>query len=609
MSYKPIENYGIIGDLNTIALVGLDGAIDFLCYPTLDAPSVFAALLDDEKGGFFRIAPEFEDARQTQLYVPDTNVLLTRFMSYQGILEITDFMPVPEDRDRPSRIVRMVRAVRGRVPVAMACRPAFDYGRSRPDVRVEDNGHTAFFSGDIAPDGRMRLHADREMKIDETESGVDCRFALETGEQAFFILDCGKADGDLSRACIETLHDKTIAYWQGWVGQVSYRGRWRDIVNRSALVLKLLTSRRYGSIAAAATFGLPEAIGGRRNWDYRYSWIRDSAFTAYAFVRLGLKEEAVAFMAWIEKIYKDAQNQDGTLQLMYRLDGTTELEERTLDRFEGYKGSRPVRVGNDAFKQFQLDLYGELLDCIALADNHITKISHDAWRNICKSVEYVCENWAQADAGIWEFRGERREFLHSRLMCWVALDRALRLADSESLPAPRERWHNVRSAIYEDIFKNFWDDDLQSFVQHKDTKALDAAVLLMPLVNFIGARDPRWLSTLAAVEKYLACDALVQRYRIDDIDLEPIDSSHEGSFNACSFWYIACLARSGQKEKAELLFSKMTGYANHLGLYAEETGGDGRQLGNFPQAFTHLTLINAVIALTEAEHTERAPTE
>jgi GH15 family glucan-1,4-alpha-glucosidase len=368
----------------------------------------------------------------------------------------------------------------------------------------------------------------------------------------------------------------------------------------------LLTSARYGSIVAAPTFALPEAIGGSRNWDYRYCWIRDSAFTVYAFIRLGLKEEAIAFMRWVEGLYKHSVEANGALQLMYRIDGRENLEESVLEDFKGYRDSRPVRIGNEAYRQFQLDIYGELLDAMALADTHITKISHDAWQNLILTADYVCDNWNKPDAGIWEFRGEKREFLHSRLMCWVALDRALRLAREESLPARIKRWNDTRTEIYNDIFENFWSDDLKSFVQHKEATTVDASVLLMPLVDFIGAHDPRWLSTLDAVGRILANDALVRRYRADQIDLQPADGHEEGSFNACSFWYIACLARAGRRDEARLLFAKMTSYANHLGLYAEETGRDGRQLGNFPQAFTHLALINAVFALDESDKRERA---
>ena len=603
MVYQPIDDYGAIGDMKTLALVGLNGSIDFLCFPDFDSPSVFAALLDDRKGGFFSITPDIKNTRQSQLYVPDTNVLLTRFMAPDLILEITDFMPIGSDQTVPSRIIRTVRSIRGTIPVTMTCKPAFNYGRTAHKLSVIKDGHTAFFADH--DDQPLSLHA--SVKLKKKNDMATAHFILQTGETAYFMLNLA-ADkiGDFTKDYSETLEAETIAFWRSWVAKITYDGRWRDIVNRSALALKLMTSRHYGSIIAAPTFSLPEAIGGQRNWDYRYCWIRDSAFTIYAFMRLGLKEEAIAFIRWVGKLHNKAGKDPGKLQLMYRINGDTNLKETELDHFEGYKKSSPVRIGNEAYRQFQLDIYGELMDAMALADQHITKISYDAWQHIIHLAEYVCDNWRKADAGIWEFRGESRQFLHSRLMCWVALDRALRLGREESLPANIKRWLDMRAEIYNDIFDNFWNEKLQSFVQYKGADTLDASVLMMPLVDFIGAHDPRWLSTLKAVGEHLASDTLVRRYHSDDMDLQGVNSSREGSFNACSFWYIACLARAGQQDEAWLLFAKMVGYANHLGLYAEETGSDGRQLGNFPQAFTHLALINAVFALEEGGNQQRA---
>ncbi len=601
-AYRPIEDHGVIGDMRTIALIGLDGVIDFYCMPDFDSPSIFASLLDSRRGGHFGFAARLSDIRYSQLYVPDTNVLISRFLSKEAILEITDFMPIGSEND-PSRIIRILRAVRGSITLDLTCSPAFDYGRGRHVLHLSDDSRAMTFASSKEPGLCLQSTVD----LHGEQGSATAHFTLETGDVACFMLHALEDKKvDFSREHCEKLEAETIFFWRDWVSKIRYRGRWRDIVNRSALALKLLTSRRYGSTVAAPTFGLPEAIGGERNWDYRYCWIRDSAFTVYAFIRLGLKEEAVAFSKWIEEIYKQAREYAGELQLMYRIDGSSSLEEHELEHFEGYMNSRPVRVGNDAYHQFQLDIYGELMDAIALANEHITKISYDAWQNIIRTADYVCDNWKKPDAGIWEFRGERREFLHSRLMCWVALDRVLRLARDESLPAKTMRWMETRSEIYNDIFENFWDEELQSFVQHKHSKTVDASVLLMPLVDFIGARDQRWLSTLNFVGKRLACDALVYRYKLDEIDLKSIDGSEEGSFNACSFWYIACLARSGRQDEAWLSFSKMLSYANHLGLYAEEIGNDGRQLGNFPQAFTHLAIINAVFALEEANQTERA---
>ena len=597
MPYKPIESYGIIGNLDTVALVAKDGSIDFFCAPQFDSPTVFAALLDDEKGGFFKIAPDFKMARTTQLYVPDTNVLLTRFMSHEGILEVTDFMPVTDRRRTPGRIIRICRAIRGTVPVTMECKPAFGYATNDFKSTIEDDGASALLEGQGGSSAQhFWLQCTVPMTFDDHH--ITAHVELKTGEWFCVALtyDDGKMDGFCQDRILE-IEKETIHYWRAWLSQSIYEGRWRDMVHRSALTLKLLTSRQYGSIVASPTFGLPEAVGGARNWDYRYCWIRDSAFTVHAMLQMGFKEEALNFHHWVEKLYKTGADDDGSLQIMYRIDGTPNIEEQTLDHLKGYENSKPVRIGNAAYKQFQLDIYGEMMDAIYLGNKYITKISFDAWQHVTKSIDYVCKNWRIPDAGIWEFRGDKVEFLHSRLMCWVAIDRAIRLARAESLPAKFIEWDGVRSEIYDSIFRDFWNDKMGCFVQYKGATAVDASVLLMPMVQFIGPKDPRWLSTLDRVGELLATDALVYRYRQDDLTLSDIDASREGSFNACSFWYIECLAKAGRMDEAHLLFDKMIGYANHLGLFAEEIGDDGRQLGNFPQAFTHLALISAVYAL------------
>ena len=605
MAYNPIENYGVIGDMKTAALVGMDGSIDFFCFPDFDSPSVFAGILDDKKGGRFRIAPDEENVRHSQLYVPDTNVLLTRFMCDAGILEITDFMPIGKTVEQPSRIVRLVTMVRGTMPVTMTCQPAFDYGRAKHDVKVDQAKSMAIFTP--AGDGMTGLSVKCSKPFTVIDGRIESRFMLTPGESMFVMLNCDCIEDDgFDEERLRAMHDQTLSFWRKWVSQITYQGRQRAIMNRSALVLKLFTSRKYGSIVAAPTFGLPEAVGGERNWDYRYCWIRDSAFTVYALIRLGLKEEAIGFMGWVEQLYAQSAENKGQLQLMYRIDGGKDVAEEELDHLEGYKGSRPVRIGNAASEQFQLDIYGELMDAVAMADLHITKISYDGWQDVIKSADYVCDNWKKPDAGIWEFRGEKREFLHSRLMCWVALDRALKLLREESLPGDVKRWLDVRADIYNDIFENFWNADMKCFVQHKTSQTVDASVLLMPLVDFISPRDPRWISTFKVIEDKLASDALVKRYLLNELDMKSIDGSEEGSFNACSFWYISCLARMGRKDDAWLLLQKMLSYGNHLGLFAEETGKDGRQLGNFPQAFTHLALINALFAIEESDKVMRA---
>jgi GH15 family glucan-1,4-alpha-glucosidase len=588
---EPIENHGIVGDLRTAALVGLDGAVDFLCWPRFDSPSVFASLLDDEKGGRFELAPVLDGARHRQLYLPDTNILLTRFLSHHGVAEISDYMALGPSQ----RLVRRAKAVRDPMRFRMRCAPRFDYGRASHTARKE--GGSLVFEG---PDRALRLRATVELHLEKGDGIAE--FELKAGEAAAFVLEdaaLGRAGPAIPAEVAECFKDTADA-WRRWTARSSYRGRWRDMVNRSALVLKLMTSQEHGSMVAAPTFGLPETIGGTRNWDYRYIWVRDAAFTVYAFLRIGHTAEANAFMRWL--IAREAvSGTDGRLDLMYRLDGERELAETELAHLSGYQGSRPVRIGNGAAGQLQLDIYGELMDAVYLSDKYGEQMSHEGWEGIVRSMNWVAENWEQPDEGIWEVRGGRHHFLHSRLMCWVALDRALRLARKRSLPAPFQRWAEARDAIYYDIHTNFWDPIQGVFVQAKGSRMLDASCLLMPLMRFISATDPRWLSTLEAVGKRLVDDSLVRRYEDESIDgLDGI----EGTFNMCSFWYVECLARAGDVKKARFLFEKMLGYANHLGLYSEELGPAGEHLGNFPQAFTHLALISAAHYLDRALSTQ-----
>jgi GH15 family glucan-1,4-alpha-glucosidase len=592
---QPIENHGVIGDLRTAALVALDGAIDFLCWPRFDSPSVFASLLDDERGGRFELGPELEGARCKQLYLPDTNVLLTRFLSRDGVAELSDFMAVG-GAGQGQRLIRRAKAVRGVLRFRMRCAPRFDYARADHDVLQEDG--TLVFRSRGADRLSLRLRATVPMRV--AEGGAAAEFELAPGESAAFVLEDsvhGAASAAASPDYVAAAFKEASDYWRGWVARSSYRGRWRDVVNRSSLALKLLTSAEHGAMVAAATFGLPEEIGGVRNWDYRYTWIRDAAFTVYAFLRLGHTEEAKAFMRWLSD-RESGCGPDGTLRLMYGVDGHEELVETELPHLRGYRGSTPVRIGNAALEQLQLDIYGELMDAIYLSDKHGEQVSWRAWQGIVRSIDWLTENWQRPDESIWEVRGGRREFLHSRLMCWVALDRAIRLSRKRSLPAPLVRWLEVRDAIYEDIHAGFWDSSQQAFVQSKGSTALDASCLLMPLVRFISPTDPRWLSTLKAIGEQLVDDSLVFRYSTE----HGADGlfGGEGTFNMCSFWYVECLARAGDLAQARLLFEKMLGYANHLGLFAEELGPAGEHLGNFPQAFTHLALISAAHYLDRA---------
>jgi GH15 family glucan-1,4-alpha-glucosidase len=428
---------------------------------------------------------------------------------------------------------------------------------------------------------------------------VIAEFKLLAGERARFILELAEPGPSPSSApsYADGSFDRTVSFWRSWIGRSTYQGRWREMVNRSALTLKLLTSRKHGSIVAAPTFGLPEEVGGERNWDYRYCWIRDGSFTLYGLMRLGFTDEAAAFMRWIEARCAEL-GPDGSLQIMYGLDGRHELREETLHHLQGYMGSTPVRIGNGAFDQLQLDIYGELMDSVYLYDKYGQPISHDLWTNLRRLLDWVCRNWERPDEGIWETRGGPREFLFSRVMCWAALDRGIRLARKRSFPGPIAAWEAVRDAIYEDVFRSFWSEERQAFVQSKGSLTMDASTLLMPLVKFISPTDPRWISTLRAIEHDLVDDSLVYRYR--NVDTFDGLRGEEGTFCICSFWYTECLARAGDVDKARYYFEKMLGYANHLGLFPEELGPAGEHLGNFPQAFTHLGLISAAHYLDRA---------
>ncbi len=592
MPYQPIENYGVIGDLQTVALVGMNGSIDFMCFPHFDSPSIFAALLDDKKGGRFQLAPVLKGERHKQIYFPDTNMLLTRFLSADGVAEVSDFMPVKSE-GHAHHLVRRAKTVRGELDFRMFCAPAFDYGRA--GHKVETKRGEVLFTSEAADGLALRLRTSVPVKIENGAAVAE--FRLAAGETASFVLEnAAESHGAAANPdYVTAVFKETMNFWRRWVRKSSYKGRWREMVNRSALTLKLLTFAPTGAVVASPTFGLPEEIGGTRNWDYRFTWIRDASFTVYGLMRLGYTEEAAAFMSWIEDRCHDAA-EDGALQIMYGLDGRRDLIEETLPHWEGYRGSSPVRIGNGAAGQLQLDIYGELMDSVYIYNKFGQPISYDLWQSLVRVTDWLCANWRQPDEGIWEVRGGRREFLYSRLMAWVAVDRAIRLSSKRSFPAPLDRWLRVRDEIYTDIYRNFWNEELRSFVQYQGAKTVDASSLLMPLVKFSGPTDPRWLSTLRAIEDSLVEDSLVYRYNIGDAASDGL-SGKEGTFNMCSFWFVECLSRAGDLEKARFFFEKAVGYANHLGLYSEELGPSGEHLGNFPQAFTHLALISTAYDL------------
>ncbi len=595
-SYKRLRDYGIIGNLHTVALVGVDGSIDWYCFPHFDSPSLFASILDCAKGGTFRISTQ-SYATRNQFYLPDTNVLITRFLTREGVGEVTDYMPIAQGKGKVQRhrIIRQVEAVRGNVPFELRCVPAFDYGRQTHETRLGEAG--AQFVG---PTSALNLAG--FVPLRKAGVGVEADFRLKEGESAAFVLEGSGTAKPLDEVRmrppeVEETFRETVAYWRHWIASCTYRGRWREMVNRSALVLKLLTSAPTGAVIAAPTTSLPEEVSGERNWDYRYTWIRDAASTVYALLGIGFTGEASAFMTWLsERI--TGQRTSGSLKPVYRIDGSNAMKEEVLDHLEGYRGSRPVRIGNAAAEQVQLDIYGALMDAVSLYNEHGTPISYDLWVDLRRMLDWVCDHWREPDQGIWEMRGPPREFVHSKMMCWVAMDRGIRLAEKRGFPGSVDRWRAARDTIYEEIMAKGWSHKRQAFVQAYGSEALDASALLMPLVLFMSPTDPRVLKTIAAIQKDLASDHLVLRYRLRD---SPDGlKGEEGTFSLCSFWLVQALTRAGRLEEARILFERMLGYANSLGLYAEEIGRRGEALGNFPQAFTHLGLIAAAVNLDRA---------
>jgi GH15 family glucan-1,4-alpha-glucosidase len=600
MTYQPIEDYGIIGNMRTAALVSRQGSIDWYCCPSFDSGSVFGALVDDRKGGRFEVRPRTQ-AISRQLYWPDTNVLTTRFLAEDAVGEVVDFMAVgmPQARARGYPLVRILRCNRGRISFDVRCEPAFNYARDPHRTTLMENG--AVFD---APGISLVLRS--QVPLARTERGVSCEVTLEEGDESAFVLATmpgAEEIGPCTRSAVTELLTGTLDFWRRWISRSRYNGRWREMVERSALVLKLLTYEPTGAIIASPTVGLPELVGGVRNWDYRYTWIRDAAFTLYGLLRIGFTEEAEAFMRWIEDRCHELEP-NGELQIVYGIDGRHDLTEIELGHLEGYRGSRPVRIGNNAYRQLQLDIYGELMDSVYLYNKYGTPISYELWLDLRRLIDWVTKNWSRPDEGIWEVRGGREHFVYSKLMCWVAMDRAIRLADKRSFPADRHDWYRVRDEIYETIMKEGWSEKRGAFVQSFGSDRLDASNLIMPLCFFMAPRDPRMLRTIEAINRStdkggLVADSLVYRYNTKDWGDGVV--GNEGTFNMCSFWLVEAMTRAAatahELAAPRLLFERMLGYANHLGLYGEQLGPAGEALGNFPQGFTHLALISAAYNL------------
>jgi GH15 family glucan-1,4-alpha-glucosidase len=594
--HQPISAYGLIGDMRTAALIGLDGSIDWCCLPRFDSASVFAAILDTERGGTWAIHPEGRWT-STQRYLPRTNILETIFRTAdEAVISVTDFMPVAED-GRPSgphpEIHRRLRCNRGRALMSMVFMPRFEYGARTTRLEVLRAG---LFATDRT-DQVLTLSSGKPFEWMIEQSIATARFGLEKGEERWLVLRYDDDDiHPVDRYESARKLDNTAAFWQKWSSKVRYRGSYRGMVKRSALALKLLTHAETGAMIAAPTTSLPETIGGVRNWDYRFVWLRDAAFTLEALDAVGHYHEADQFMRFLKKVCRHEGG--GHLQIMYGIDGRRDLVERQLDHLSGYRNSRPVRVGNGAVGQLQLDVYGEVMETADIwRRNH--EMTEGTWRVLRGLVDWVSKNWPLPDSSIWEVRGEVRHYVFSKVMTWVALDRGVRMAEELSLEGDTAGWRAARDALHAEIMERGWSEERQSFVQSYGDTSLDAAALAIPMVRFLPWNHPRVHATVRAIARELTTmdGELVYRYRHPD-GLE----GEEGAFSICTFWLAQALAMIGERERAERVFRRMLRHANHVGLYSEEIDPlTGEFLGNFPQAFTHIALINCAAALARLE--------
>ena len=585
--YIPIEEYGAIGNLETCALVAPSGSIDWFPFPHVESPSILAAILDPDRGGRFRIGPS-ERYEADQRYVADTNVLETTFRTTDGTATVTDFLPPAGAVDQPKKVIyRKVTCSEGTVELEIEFDPQFDYGRAETTIAATDDGVLA--EGD---EERTLLESPVDLEIrDERAVGG---LSLEAGDAEWFLLRCTGAED--ANADPETALDDTIRFWTDWAhdcdaeGNCTFEGPWHDVVVRSGLVLKLLTHAETGSVLAAPTTSLPEDIGGVRNWDYRFNWVRDAGFTVQALMNLGHVEEAVDYFEWFVNLCQTDDPEK--IQPLYGLHGETNLAERELDHFIGYRNSRPVRIGNGAVDQTQLDIYGELLLAVDEMIRHGRELDDEEWTAVRNIVEYVCNVWDQRDAGIWEVRGGDSHFVYSKVMCWVTLDRGIEIASERDRDAPLDEWRETRRTIRADVLKNGYDDDMGAFVQAYDSDALDATGLLLPVVGFLPFNDERIQGTIEAIEDALAeDDVLVHRY--DGDDGLP---GEEGAFVLCSCWLIDALALSGRVDEACERFETLLEYVSPLDLLAEEIDRDtGAHLGNYPQAFSQIGIINSAL--------------
>ncbi|HET8912749.1 MAG TPA: glycoside hydrolase family 15 protein [Ktedonobacteraceae bacterium] len=632
-SYQPINSYGVIGDCHSVVLVAPDGSVDWGCLPDFDSPAIFCRLLDQEQGGFFQIAPSDSSIPGSQRYLRGSNVLQTRFASTQGELVLTDFMPVETLSAWPYQgmnnntwtredgschcLVRSVECTYGELPLTMTLKVSPNYAVSPTEVTVLPDGQGAVISGGGQHVGLSIVGAYRlpsltmgvSDKAGDPHPAVTLQVTLREGEQLIFALGMAHTQQIAHRLVREELPTRnfdfelahTLHSWRKWVAACNYQGPYADMVERSALTLKMMTYAPTGAIVAAPTTSLPETPGGERNWDYRFTWLRDATFTLYALNVLGFTEESRAFTHWLRRLsYSSGED----LQIMYGIRGERDLAEHELTHLEGYGGASPVRVGNGAAEQKQLDVFGEVLDCIHLYrrqgcfERYDETLEGPLWEMMRTLVEHVCAHWQEPDSGIWEVRGGLRHFVYSKVMCWVALDRGIRAAEQLNLEADILRWRRVREQIRADILMNGYNTNLGAFTQSYGDATLDASNLLLPLVGFIPPDDPRMRSTVDQIVKNLTDDeGFVFRYLGEDgLDGE------EGTFTICTFWLVDNLAMQGRLTEARSLFERILTHAGKLGLFSEEI--DAHQhiaLGNYPQAFTHIALINSASNLQRAE--------
>jgi len=632
-SYQPIDSYGVIGDCHSVVLVAPDGSVDWGCLPDFDSPAIFCRLLDTQHGGYFQIAPTDSTIIGTQRYLRDSNVLQTRFSSEAGELLLTDFMPVEtlsawqfrelsnntwtrEDGSCHS-LVRIVECTQGELPITMRLKVSPDYAAATSVITLLPENMGAVISGGQQHVGLAIVGAYRMPSfsiVDNQQDGelhpyLEVQVTMQEGERLLFALGVGRTAQAASRLAETELHLRnfdwelahTLHWWRTWLAGCTYKGVYDAWVKRSALVLKMLTYAPTGAIVAAPTTSLPEELGGVRNWDYRYTWLRDATFTLYALNVLGFTEEAHAFTHWLRRLsYSNGED----LQIMYGIRGEREFAERELLHLSGYAESRPVRIGNGAASQKQLDVFGEVLDCIHLFrrqggfERYGENLEGPLWAMLRLLIEHVCAHWQEPDSGIWEVRGGVRHFVYSKVMCWVALDRGIRAAEQLHLEADIEGWRQVRDQIRTDILTHGYNRQIGAFTQSYDSTALDASNLLLPLVGFIAPDDPRMRSTVDCISERLTdANGFVYRYHADD-GL----SGSEGTFTICTFWLVDNLAMQGRVDEARSLFERLLSYSGHLGLFSEEVGNNGiNALGNYPQAFTHIALINSAYNLKKAE--------